>query len=403
MTGKFNQKDWLNFIIELNNREINKRSSSGFNLWALFGLFGFTLFKFIDSLPIFFADVKNEFSIILFFTNIFNFSIIVALFILTVVVPQNRRRKINTELSDKASILNDVIFYFYCIVGVICNIYVVRLSKQYGLITISYYVFGIYGVINIICKIIYDKIIVTKGDKIPKIDFGMYYSVKDKYPIKYIFGFACLTLLCFLIFSVFQIMQSNYILNNLDLIKSSIYLSGFIASLILLSYQLISNMRNEWLEQFERKIILENLSEEEIVKIFINEFIGKDVIQWLKEIEDDTKEEKDSIIKLYNNLNNEFNDLRQEKKDLNKIVIKENILKNAKEIINCIKEQRIKFNNNSDKVKLFLKQGPISVEENIFIEAIINARDKYNESLLKMNTEIEIMVIELEKYINAIE
>jgi hypothetical protein len=273
MTGKFNQKDWLNFIIELNNREINKRSSSGFNLWALFGLFGFTLFKFIDSLPIFFADVKNEFSIILFFTNIFNFSIIVALFILTVVVPQNRRRKINTELSNKASILNDVIFYFYCIVGVICNIYVVRLSKQYGLITISYYVFGIYGVINTICKIIYDKIIVTKGDKIPKIDFGMYYSVKDKYSIKYIFGFACLTLLCFLIFSVFQIMQSNYILNNLDLIKSSIYLSGFIASLILLSYQLISNMRNEWLEQFERKIILENLSEEEIVKIFINEFI----------------------------------------------------------------------------------------------------------------------------------
>jgi hypothetical protein len=404
MTEKFNQKDWLNFIKELNDREISKRNSSGFTLWALFGLFGFILFKFLDSLPIIFADVKSEFLIILFFTNIFNFSIVVALFILTLVVPQSGRRKIITELSNKASTLNSILVNFIFIVGVICNIYIIIFSKHYGLSTISYYVFGIYAVINTIGMIIFDKIIVTKDNKMPKVDFGTYYSTKDKNPSKYIYGFICLALLCFLSLSVYQIIQSNYILNHLDLIKSSIYLSILIASTILFSYQLISNMRYEWLEQFERKIILKNLNEKEIVKIFINEFVGKDVIQWLKEIEDETKEEKGRITKLYNKLENEFSGLHQKEKDLNKRVIKaKKISENFKELSNSLNKHINKFSNNTDKVKHFLKQGPISVEEDLLIKAFINTRTKDNESLIKMNAKMETMIRELKKYINAIE
>jgi len=402
MTEKFNQKDWLNFIKELNDREISKRNSSGFTLWALFGLFGFTLFKFLDSLPIMFADVKNEFLIILFFTNIFNFSIVVALFILTLVMPQRKRRKIITELSNKASILISVIVNFIFIVGVICNIYIVIFSKHYGLSTISYYVFGIYGVINTIGRIIFDKIIVTKDNKMPKVDFGTYYSTKDKNPIKYIYGFTCLALLCFLILSVYQIIQSNYILNHLDLIKSSIYLSILIASTILFSYQLISNMRYEWLEQFERNIILKNLNEKEIVKIFINEFIGKNILQWLNEIEDETKEEMNRSIKLYNKLEKEFSSLNQKEKDLNKRAIKaEKILKNFEKLSNSLNKFGTIFSNNNDKLRHFLKQGLISDEEDLLIRAIIKTRTKDMENFLDMNSKIKTKIKEFKKYINV--
>lgn len=396
--GKFSQKDWLNYLNNLNSREISKRNASGFTLWALFGLFGFTLFRLLGSLPIIFTNVKNVFLTILFFTNIFNFSIVVALFILTLVIPQSRKRKITTELSNKGIILSSVMVNFIFIVGIICNIYIVIFSKHYGLSTISYYVFGIYGVINTIGKIIFDKIIVTKDNKMPKVDFGTYYSTKDKNPIKYMYGFACLALLCLLILSVYQIIQSNYILDHLDLIKSSIYLSILITSTILFSYQLNLNMRYEWVEQFERKIILKNLNEEEIEKIFINEFIGKDVLQWLKEIEDDAKKDKILIMDRYNELKIECSSLEKNEKDLNMNIEKfEKITNSCSEFYNYLDRYTKKFVNTFDNLKHFLKQGPISNEEDILITTIMDSVDKDSKSLIKMRSEFHAKIIKYKK------
>jgi hypothetical protein len=400
---KFSRKDWLNYLNNLNSREISKRNASGFTLWALFGLFGFTLFKLLDSLPIIFTDVRNVFLTTLFFTNIFNFSIVVALFILTLVIPQSRKRKITTELSNKGIILSSVIVNFIFIVGIICNIYIVIFSKHYGLSTISYYVFGIYGVINTIGKIIFAKIIVTKDNKMPKVDFGTYYSTKDKNPIKYMYGFACLALLCLLILSVYQIIQSNYILDHLDLIKSSIYLSILIASTILFSYQLNLNMRYEWVEQFERKIILKNLNENEIVKIFLNEFVGKDVLQWLKEIEDETKEEKTIIREAYNKFENEFSNLRQEEKDLNKKSMQaEIIIEKLGRLTKRFMELQDKFIDANNKLEYFLKQGPFSDEEYLLVRKIIHTNHKDYQSLLGMNPKFKKKLKEIKEYVDTI-
>jgi len=399
---KFSRKDWLNYLNNLNSREINKRNASGFTLWASFGLIGFTLFKVIDSLPIIFADARNMFLTTLFFTNIYNFCILVIIFIGTLVFPISRKRTIITESSDKGIILFSAIVDFVIMVAVIGNIYIIIFSKHYGVSTISYYVFGIYGVISTIGRRIYYKIIGTKDDKMPKVISGAYYITKDKNPVKYIYGFICLALLCSLTLSVYQIIQSNFILNHLDLIKSSIYLSILIASTILFGYKLILNMRYEWVEQFERKIILKNLNEEEIENIFINEFIGKDVLQWLNEIKNETKGEKARIIKLYNKLEKEFSSLNQNEKDFNKrVMTAEEIVKNFEELNNSLNKHINKFSNNTDKVKHFLKQGPLSVEEDLLINEFIHTRTKDNKSLLDWNSKMKTKIKELAKYVNV--
>ncbi len=237
----------------------------------------------------------------------------------------------------------------------------------------------------------------------PKVDFGTYYSTKDKDPIKYMYGFACLALLCLLILSVYQIIQSNYILDHLDLIKSSIYLSILITSTILFSYQLNLNMRYEWVEQFERKIILKNLNEEEIEKIFINEFIGKDVLQWLKEIEDETKEEKTIIREAYNKFENEFSNLRQEEKNLNKKSIQaEIIIEKLGELANRFLELQDKFINANNKLEYFLKQGPFSDEEYLLVRKIIHTNHKDYQSLLDMKPKLEKKLKEIKEFVNTI-
>lgn len=398
------QKDWLEYLNNLNNREINKKNASGFKLWALFGLFGFTFFKLLDSLPIIFANINNIFLTILFFTNIFNFFIVAAMFTTTLLFPLSRKRKIITKLSDKSSVLVSVMVNFIILIGVICNIYVVIFSKNYGLSTIPYYFFGINGAVNIFGKMTLKKIIDTKDSKMPKIDYGLYHSTKYKNPIKYINGFFCLILFCLLIWSIYQIIQNNYILNHLDLIKSSFYISILIATVHLFIYQLIWSMKFEWLEQFERKIILKNFSEKEIVKEFIEEFAGKDVIQWLKEIEDETKEETKRSKKLYNKLEREFSILEKEEKDLNKRVIKaKKILKSFKLLSNSTNTLKSKFINNNDKLKHFLKQGPISDEEYLLITTVVNARTKETKKILDMISKIKIKIKEFEEYINTTE
>ena len=399
---KFSQKDWLNYLNNLNNREISKRSASGFTLWALFGLFGFTLFKLVDSLSIIFTDVRNVFLTILFFTNIYNFFILVILFIGTILLPLSRKRKIITKLSNKGSILLNTTMYFVGMVGVICNIYIAIVSKYYGLSAIPYYIFGIYGALNTIENMFPVRTIVKKYNKMPKIDYGAYYWAKKNY-IKYRFGLVFLVFLGFLIFSVYQIIENNYILDHLDLIKSSIYLSISIASTILFSYQLILNMRYEWIEQFERRIMLKNLSEEEIVKIFLNEFIGKDVLQWLKEIEDETKEEKTIIREAYDKLENEFSNLRQEEKDLDKKIIQaEMIIEKLGKFTNRFIELQGKFTKANNKLEYFLKQGPFSDEEYLLVRKIIHTNTEDYESLLDMNPKLEKKLKEIKEFVNTI-
>jgi len=402
MTEKFSRKDWLNYLNNLNNREISKRSSSGFTLWALFGLFALTLFKLLDSFPIIFMNAQNKFLSMLFFTNIYNFFIVVIIFMGTLLIPQSIKRKIETELGNKARFLIDVTVDSYIIIGIICNLYIGVISKYYKLLTIPYYVFGIFGVI-IIGSIILNKIFVKKENKFPKIDHGAYYNTKYKNPIKYFYGFMFLILLYFLILSVYQIIQSNYFLNHVDLIKLSLNSSTLIATVFIFIFQIISNLRYSWLEGFERKIILKKLNTEEIVKIFISEFIGKDTLQWLKEIEDETKEEKTIIREDYDKLENEFSNLRQEEKDLDKKTIQaEMIIEKLRKFTDRFIELQGKFTKANNKLEYFLKQGPFSDEEYLLVRKIIHTNTKDYQSLLDMNPKLEKKLKEIKEFVNTI-
>lgn len=403
--NKLNQKDWLVHLNNLINREINKRNSSGITTWALFGLIGFTLSKLLDSLPIIFMDIKSVFLTKLFITNIFNFFIMISLFMPTLLMPQRAKRKIHTELLKKYTIFATGIISFIYITGFFCNIFIIIDLKFYGLSILPYCVFAIFEIIFIIVLLIINIITAKKKSKMPGIDSGYYYITKRKNPVKNTLIFLSLFLLFSFLFSIYQIKQNYYILNHLSVLKSAIYLSVFIGAIILFIGNRVVHMRNIWLEEFERKIMLQNLDEKEIVKAFIDEFVGKEIVQWLKEIEDETKEEKTSIIRLYNKLEKECNSLNQREKDLNRRTIKaENLLKKFNELIKDRLSKHIeKFSINTDKVTHFLKQGPLSDEEELLIREFIRTRKKDNKIILDMQSKIKTRIKEFDKYVNATE
>ena len=162
-------------------------------------------------------------------------------------------------------------------------------------------------------------------------------------------------------------------------------------------------MRYEWVEQFERKIILKNLNEEEIEKIFINEFIGKDVLQWLKEIGDETKEEKTIIREAYSKFENEFSNLKQEEKDINKKSVQAEIItEKLGKLANRFLELQDKFINTNKKLEYFLKQGPFSDEEYLLVRKVIHTNHKDYQSLLDMNPKLEKKLKEIKEFVNTV-
>jgi len=398
------QKDWLVYLDNLNNREISKQSSSGFTTWAFFGLIGFTLFKLLDSLPIIFMDTKNVFLSKLFITNILNFCIVLFFFIPALLIPQVGKRKIYNKLTMKVSFFVIGIIYFIFILGCLSNIYITVDLEYYGLSILPYRVFAIYEIIFLIGFSI-NRITAKKENKMPRMDLGYLYIKKRKNPFKYIFIFLCFVFSFFFLFSIYQMIQNDYILDHLSVLQSIIYLSVFIGAIISFIGNRISQIRNIWLEGLERKIMLQNLSEKEIVKEFIDKFVGKDITQWLKEIKDETKEITNRFIKYYDKFTKEYDNLDKKENNLNKRIIKiKAFLKNIIELNKNVLEKNLeKYKNNTEKIKYFLKQGPISDEEKLIINEYSRNREKESKVLFDNNSKIKAMIEELEKYVTDTE
>ena len=65
---------WFEYIIKLNDREINRKKASGFTSWSLFGLLSILLYRALDNLqyystPVFMIFIVSIFNII-FISNI---------------------------------------------------------------------------------------------------------------------------------------------------------------------------------------------------------------------------------------------------------------------------------------------------------------------------------------------
>lgn len=395
------RKDWLVYLNNLNNREISKQNSSGFTTWALLGFIGFILFKLLNSLPIIIMDVKNVFLFQLFITNIFNIFVVIIIFLPVLIIPLSGRRKIHTKLLKKIAILVTGIIYFICVIGFFCNIYIAIKLKIYGLSILPYCVFAIFEIFFIIGYAII-KITAKKEDKMPRVDSGYLYNSKHKNSLKKIYIVLSIGLLSFFLFSIYQIIQNDYFFNYISVLESAIYLGTFIGVIIVLIGKSVIQAKNRWVEEFERKIMLQNLDEKEIVKAFIDEFVGKDILRWLSEIKDETEEEKIRVIKFFDKLEKEVNSLNPKEKDLNKRIIKEeNILKKFKELDNCLDEHIEKFSNNTDKVNHFLQQGPLSDEEELLIREFKRTRNKDNKFLKELISKKGTLIERLDKYNNV--
>ncbi|MFZ7132625.1 MAG: hypothetical protein ACOWWR_09740 [Eubacteriales bacterium] len=399
--SKLTRKDWLDYLNNLNNREISKQNATGFNAWALFGLLGFSLFKTIDNLPVIFENFKVS---ILCIASVFNLLVVIIIFYFFIIIPSynSRKRKIHTKIMilNFNFILKAI--YILSIIALFSNIFIVAEVKYYGLsLILPYLLFSLFIIsfnVFILINKIYNK---NKIDeKMPKIDSGFIYNRNSINSDKHLFLLSSFSYM----FLIYEVLQNYNILNYLNVFKSVIYLFLLIGSIIFLINNWINQMKYRWLENLEKSIITRNLNEKEIIEIFMDEYIGKDVVQWLKKIGEEDCKLVNKIKKISRELLKEMNGLDKNENNLNKRILEaEDLLKKViktgesiQKIYNRLADKIIKDN---QEILNFLKHGPISNEEEMVFREIYSNREKDRKYITDIVKKIEKRIDEFKKYV----
>ncbi|MBZ9688392.1 hypothetical protein G9F72_018850 [Clostridium estertheticum] len=414
-------KEWLDFIVRLNDRESNKKRGTGITLWALIGVEAVLLIKIIDSLPKIFINNKSIIISLVLITLLLNFSLSLSSiwsFLLSTLSFNKSRNIISTVDKQKNNIMKFYIYVFIILTILINSLVIIYTHKVLWVSPYSY------AVSFLIISVMPDLIKFLKSHK--------------KYKSKYIIspnssfqrlGINVINLLFnaigFFVLTLFGYMDFNKVyslLNNIEYLKTSIQIVAFLIILIILTEQYLQSIKYEWLECLERRIFIEKLNADQIKLLFSKEFLGTSVREWFSDIEGSININKQDLeykmnelsnrdIKIKSKMTKNYSKLK-ELTSCNKIctdciITKESnkfqeIIDISKEKIALLKEVELFYNKRVKNVHEFTSQIKLNYEESQYLDITMTsievALQKYEEQEQQINKEASITSEKFEQF-----
>lgn len=281
------ERDLKEYIVKLNDRNIQRQRETGFTLYAILGAIIFCFFFLIDNLSIFSEIINNNnhLDIAIIISN----SLFILFFLYLAYETTTSHRKLTKIFPSQQPLtieFVDIPLFIALILISFLNFLNLNNSQN---ISHYYYllIFGIIAILNILLpfiikvfSLIKRKRKKKKGLSVEIIDFTTF----DKKTIKAIsFGFLSYTI----ILTVLSIILLSKVKFDLDtiaitaIIKYTIIFFGLLF-LIKTSINIKSKQNdNNQLEDFEKEIFFEDLKNEEISKRFEREFAGVPFSKWI--------------------------------------------------------------------------------------------------------------------------
>lgn len=395
MDSKFDNKAWFDYVNKLNDREISRKSSSGFTLWAILGLLVYLIFSIIDNLPTVLNNTNSLFLTILFIANILNITSVLVM-IYSLVSAQNnesQERKLLTSSGNKALRIIVIACIVPFFLSIACNIFIYINSRYYNIIELPYLYFTCYLIFSLLTLLIFILNIRTKTKlpNSPKVE--MDFTPVQKGVVQLVLQLVViLTSTTFLYVEVENLFCNILILNNIVLVKFSFLFLGVILCVFFLANRAATELRFSWLADFERRIIVEDLDSETIKELFSKEYIGTPALDWLNQFEKEFLLYLNKVKKELENLDSDIIDFQDETdisyQDAIEIM---KLNEQAVEKVTICKDEIEKFIEDKKRsLESFLAYGPINNTEKLFIES-------FTKKLLTNSHEI----LEISQIINA--
>jgi hypothetical protein len=272
---------WLEYIMKLNDRTLNRQKASGVTFWALLTALAILIFKIIENLKLVFSSSDNYFLLWLFISVSIN--TLLALRIICVCSDKSaheRDRRLVTKLSELSIGSTFILSLFILLSALIINVYVGIESSSKNLESSPYYLFGVFFFF-LICTACGDWLAKRRAGK-KGLEFPEVRVYNNANTILFIVGFVLFSVS---LFSITDIEKNIHVLNNIGIIKLTLYIGIGVFILLTLTGLAANRIEYDWIENLERKIMIEDLKAEEIRSIFVKEFLGETVLQWLNTIQ----------------------------------------------------------------------------------------------------------------------
>jgi len=291
-----------------------------------------------------------------------------------------KRKKVLPKIFKSQIIPIQISFAISLIAGISLNIYI-GLYKS-GLEAFSYYIFSLYLLILlfIIVYIIYIKSKLIKQGYPSVIDFSFGKWKNDIKKHQKIIGLSSNIILLYAFYNNIRgFISKEFLINNNLTIEISFKIIILFALINIIAYKFSKNIRHDWLENFERKIIINEYNYEKIKEEFMKEYLGTLTQDWLKNIEKVVNNKK----RKFENAINKFDEEYIRIKDINNWNDLDNIVRKNSQLYEELDKHFDEFNNAlSSKIDLlnkFYSQGPITENEKIILKFIKKNWKKYIE------------------------
>lgn len=287
------QRDLKDYIVKLNDRNIQRQRETGFTLYAIFGAIVFCVFYLLDNIDIA-SSIRNDFNHLNVAVFVSNAIFVFSLFYLSYGTATRRRtltkifpykRPLNIEISDYPIFLS---YLTICILNLLIlthsqniwhRVFLLIFASLTLLNVISPFVIMLYGQYK-------RKKKKKKGQTIEEFDFTFFNK-------KVIRLFSIIFLSYATILTVFWLIVSYKVHFELEpkfLANISKYVLIYFALIYLLKKAMDIKSKehdNNQLEDFEKEIFFENISDEEIASKYEKDFDGIPFSKWItdKEIE----------------------------------------------------------------------------------------------------------------------
>ena len=285
--NKMEERDLKEYIVKLNDRNIQRQRETGFTLYAIFGGIIFCFFYLIDNLSVL-ASIKND-------IHYLNVTIIASnsLFLLTLFYfsyeTATRRQKLTKIFPFQEPLkieLGD--FTYFLAFGLISTLnFIFIIHHQNKLHNFYLWLFGIISGLNIISPFVINIIRQIrrwkknkKGLSVEIIDFTFFNSKIIK-AISIGFLLYAVVLSAFSLLVLFNIKLALDAKSIGEIVKYvTIFYAGLFLINTLINIKSTQNDNNQ-LEDFEKEIFFENISNADITKKFEQDFSGIPFSKWL--------------------------------------------------------------------------------------------------------------------------
>lgn len=292
----------ITYISKLNDRNLQRQQSSGFTIWAILGVFAYLILDLSGKVPLVYKSPELIQYLVIFFAGLINLFVLIFLLIFPILlnsVSSGARRIFSNTSAAYILPVSYILFLFSYI-----DIKAASMVTKVNMPSMIFWIFAIFFAINGLIPLVQIPIRFIKSRKAktyyPEISP---FTPKIRIILSVIYTIVSIIGLLFLYITYRDIYISIEPTQISLLLKISIEMLGFFILIIAFLKVIESSNRFAWLENLEREIYLDNLSETEIEERLEKDYIGYNIFKWI------TKREQLLVIK-----SNELLDLFEEGK-----------------------------------------------------------------------------------------